>query len=45
MHDFILRAIKFNHVLDLVFSTDDNGIIEVWDPETFGKYLYYSNYL
>lgn len=38
--------IKFNYVLDLVMSTDDNGLIEFWDPETFdfpsdGKRLTY----
>jgi hypothetical protein len=30
---------KFNPVLDLVVSTDDEGIIEIWDPETYGEYI------
>jgi len=27
---------KFSHELDIVISTDENGIIEYWDPETYG---------
>jgi peptidylprolyl isomerase domain and WD repeat-containing protein 1 len=29
-----VRIIKFNPVYNLVVSTDQNGVIEVWDPET-----------
>lgn len=35
MHFSPLRTIKFLSHLDLVISTDDSGIIEIWDPETF----------
>ena len=34
LHDSPVRLIKFNPVLDLVVSTDESGMIEVWDPET-----------
>ena len=34
LHDSPVRLIKFNPALDLVVSTDESGMIEVWDPET-----------
>lgn len=32
---------KFCADLDLVISTDENGIIEYWDPETYGNNFYF----
>ena len=32
-----IRAIKFLHQMDLVVSADESGLVEVWDPETYGK--------
>ena len=28
---------KFVPSMDLVVSTDESGLIEFWDPETYGK--------
>lgn len=35
LHYSPVRSIKFVHQLDIVISTDDSGMIEVWDPETY----------
>lgn len=35
LHFSPIRQIKFCSNLDLVLSTDDNGFIELWDPETY----------
>lgn len=37
IHYSPVRTIKFLSQLDLVVSTDDSGMIEIWDPETYGK--------
>src|SRR5438105_9860861 len=37
--------IKFNHILDLVLSSDDSGMIEFWDPETFGIHYCFNKYI
>ena len=37
MHYSPIRTIKFNHYLDLVISSDDSGMIEIWDPESYGE--------
>jgi peptidylprolyl isomerase domain and WD repeat-containing protein 1 len=34
LHETPVRLIKFNPVLNLVVSTDQSGVIEVWDPDT-----------
>ena len=34
LHDAPVRLIKYNPAFDLVVSTDQSGMIEVWDPET-----------
>lgn len=39
LHFSAIRTIKFLPNLDLVISTDDRGMIEIWDPETFGKFI------
>lgn len=35
LHFNPVREIKFCALLDLVVSTDDCGIVEIWDPETY----------
>ena len=37
LHFSEIRTLKFDSELDLVISSDDDGCIEVWDPETYGK--------
>ena len=34
LHETPVRIIKFNPIFNLVVSTDQSGIVEVWDPET-----------
>jgi peptidylprolyl isomerase domain and WD repeat-containing protein 1 len=36
LHFSPIRTIKYIAELDLVVSSDDSGMIEVWDPETYG---------
>ena len=36
LHSSPIRILKFNNNLDLVMSSDENGILEFWDPETYG---------
>jgi peptidylprolyl isomerase domain and WD repeat-containing protein 1 len=33
-HETPVRLIRFNQVYNLVVSTDQSGVIEVWDPDT-----------
>lgn len=40
LHYSAIRTIKFLPNLDLVISTDDKGMIEIWDPETYGKFIF-----
>ena len=40
LHFTPLRTIKFLHDLNLVISTDESGMIEIWDPETYGKHTH-----
>ena len=35
LHFSSIRTLKFLPELDLVLSSDDSGMIEVWDPETY----------
>ena len=35
MHFSPLRTLKFIPAFDIVVSTDDNGVVEIWDPETY----------
>ena len=35
LHYSPVRCLRFVHQLDLVISTDESGMIELWDPETF----------
>ncbi len=35
LHFNPIRQIKFCSKLDLVMSTDDCGIVEIWDPQTY----------
>lgn len=35
LHFASIRTLKFLSELDLVVSSDDSGMIEVWDPETY----------
>ena len=42
LHTSPIRFIKFNSTSHLVVSADDNGIIEIWDPETFGKIIFFN---
>jgi peptidylprolyl isomerase domain and WD repeat-containing protein 1 len=35
LHFSSIRTLKFLPELDLVVSSDDSGMIEVWDPETY----------
>jgi len=35
LHFASIRTLKFLPGLDLVVSSDDSGMIEVWDPETY----------
>jgi peptidylprolyl isomerase domain and WD repeat-containing protein 1 len=35
LHFAPIRTLKFLSQLDLVVSTDDSGMIEIWDPETY----------
>ena len=34
LHDSPVRLIKYNSHLDLVVSSDQSGMIEIWDPES-----------
>ena len=34
LHDSPVRLIRFNHHLGLAISTDTEGNIEIWDPES-----------
>lgn len=35
LHYHPIRAMRFCSDLDIVVSTDENGLIELWDPETY----------
>ena len=35
LHSSPVRLIKFNKLYEVVFSTDQSGVIEVWNPETY----------
>jgi peptidylprolyl isomerase domain and WD repeat-containing protein 1 len=35
LHSEPIRLIKYNSTYSIVFSTDQSGMIEIWDPETF----------
>ena len=35
LHSEPVRLIKYNKFYSVVFSTDQSGLIEIWDPETF----------
>ena len=35
MHSEAITVIKFNTLLNAVFSFDRSGVIEIWDPETY----------
>jgi hypothetical protein len=39
MHHSPIRMMKFISNLDLVMTADDKGIIEFWDPETYGTFF------
>ena len=39
LHFSPVRLIKFCSQLDLVITTDEEGCVEVWDPETYGNYF------
>jgi WD40 repeat protein len=35
LHTDPIRLIKYNKKYEVVFSTDQSGVIEVWDPVTY----------
>lgn len=37
LHYSSISQMKFCSDLDIVISTDESGVIEYWDPESFGK--------
>ena len=43
LHFSQIRTLKFISQLDMVVSTDEQGMIEFWDSETYGKRIILSN--
>lgn len=39
LHSAPIRLLQFVPQFECVMSTDDNGLIEFWDSETFGMSL------